>query len=213
LSPFSQICHVKITLITRSPALLLLCQPPQQLPAPSFLSHDNFSSARGLTDLPYVNSALPSLSHDNLSSARGSTDLPYVNSAPPLYHTTISALPEAQRICQQAIALARAFTIRQQRAYNASALFSPPSADPCESLRICEKCSITFSSGQALFKHLPDCQPFKCTKCDFTFPSNTTLHKHVRGCRRPKKTDDMDKSVEKQEDEERLSEEVTHKKN
>jgi hypothetical protein len=56
------------------------------------------------------------------------------------YHTTISALPEAQQICQHAIALAGAFTIRQQRAYNASALFSlpPPSTDPCKSLRICE---------------------------------------------------------------------------
>ena len=50
----------------------------------------------------------------------------------------------------------------------------------------CEKCSTTFPSGQALFKHLPDCQPFRCTKCGSTFPSNTTLHKHVRGCRRPK---------------------------
>ena len=52
--------------------------------------------------------------------------------------------------------------------------------------RTCEKCSTTFPSGQALFKHLPDCQPFKCTKCDSTFPSNTTLHKHIRGCRRLK---------------------------
>ena len=52
--------------------------------------------------------------------------------------------------------------------------------------RTCEKCSTTFPSGQALFKHLPDCQPFQCTKCRSTFPSNTTLHKHVRGCRRPK---------------------------
>jgi hypothetical protein len=54
--------------------------------------------------------------------------------------------------------------------------------------RTCEKCSTTFPSGQALFRHLPDCQPFKCTKCGSTFPSNTTLHKHVRGCRRPKAT-------------------------
>jgi hypothetical protein len=45
-------------------------------------------------------------------------------SAPP-HHTTISALPEAQQICQHAIALARAFTIRQQRAHNASVLFPP----------------------------------------------------------------------------------------
>jgi hypothetical protein len=46
-------------------------------------------------------------------------------SAPPPYHTTISALSEAQQICQHAIALARAFIIRQQRAYNTSAFFSP----------------------------------------------------------------------------------------
>jgi hypothetical protein len=77
--------------------------------------------------------------------------------------------------------------------------------------RTCEKCSITFPSGQALFKHLPDCQPFKCTKCDSTFPSNTTLHKHVRGCRRPK--EDASKSGEKQENQEELSEEVAHKEN
>jgi len=67
----------------------------------------------------------------------------------------------------------------------------------------CEKCSITFPSGQALFKHLPDCQPFRCTKCDSTFPSNTTLHKHVRGCRRPKDTNgnsNTNESEEKQED-------------
>jgi hypothetical protein len=50
--------------------------------------------------------------------------------------------------------------------------------------RTCEKYSVTFPSGQALFRHLPDCQPFKCTKCESTFPSNTTLHKHIRGCRR-----------------------------
>ena len=40
----------------------------------------------------------------------------------PPHLTTILALPEAQQICQHAIALTRAFTIRQQRAHNASAL-------------------------------------------------------------------------------------------
>jgi hypothetical protein len=61
----------------------------------------------------------------------------------------------------------------------------PSSYKPPQS-RTCEKCSTTFPSGQALFRHLPGCQPFKCTKCGSTFPSNTTLHKHIRGCRRPK---------------------------
>jgi hypothetical protein len=70
--------------------------------------------------------------------------------------------------------------------------------------RTCEKCSTTFPSGQALFRHLPDCQPFQCTKCESTFPSNTTLHKHVRGCRRLK---------EKQENQEKLPGEVEHKEN
>jgi hypothetical protein len=70
--------------------------------------------------------------------------------------------------------------------------------------RTCEKCSTTFPSGQALFRHLPDCQPFQCTKCESTFPSNTTLHKHVRGCRRPK---------EKQENQEKLPGEAEHKEN
>jgi hypothetical protein len=72
--------------------------------------------------------------------------------------------------------------------------------------RTCEKCSTTFPSGQALFKHLPDCQPFRCTKCDSTFPSNTTLHKHIRSCRRPKKT-------EEQENQEKLPGEAEHKEN
>ena len=82
--------------------------------------------------------------------------------------------------------------------------------------RTCEKCSTTFPSGQALFKHLPDCKPFRCTKCDSTFPSNTTLHKHVRGCRRPKQTEDINKSVEKQEKQENQEEflgEVARKEN
>jgi hypothetical protein len=78
--------------------------------------------------------------------------------------------------------------------------------------RTCEKCSTMFPSGQALFRHLPDCQPFKCTKCESTFPSNTTLHKHIRGCRRPKKEDtkenlDTNESEEKQEDQKELPEE------
>ncbi|OCK91091.1 uncharacterized protein K441DRAFT_665350, partial [Cenococcum geophilum 1.58] len=55
-------------------------------------------------------------------------------------------------------------------------LYKPPQS------RTCEKCSTTFPSGQALFRHLPDCQLFQCTKCGSTFPSNTTLHKHIRGC-------------------------------
>jgi cell division septum initiation protein DivIVA len=76
--------------------------------------------------------------------------------------------------------------------------------------RTCEKCSTTFSSGQALFRHLPDCQPFKCTKCGSTFPSNTTLHKRVRGCRRPKDTNgnsNTNESEEKKEDQKELPEE------
>ena len=52
--------------------------------------------------------------------------------------------------------------------------------------RICTRCSIEFPSGQALFRHLPDCQPFRCTKCNSTFQSNTILHKHIRGCRHTK---------------------------
>ena len=59
-------------------------------------------------------------------------------------------------------------------------LYKPPQPQTCK------KCSTTFPSGQALFRHLPDCQPFQCTKCGSAFPSNTALHKHVRGCRRPK---------------------------
>jgi hypothetical protein len=149
-------------------------------------SLDLFSS----TNLPYVNST-PSSSHDNCSSARDSTDL-------------------------LATALARAFTIRQQRAYNTSALFfsPPPSADPCESLRIYEKCSITFPSGQAPFKTFARLSTIQMHQMRLHVPFEYhPLHKHVRGCRRPKKTEDIDKSVEKQEDRERLSEEATHKKN
>jgi hypothetical protein len=86
-------------------------------------------------------------------------------------------------------------------------LYKPPQP------RTCEKCSTTFPSGQALFKHLPDCKPFRCTKCDSTFPSNTTLYKHIRRCRCPKKTEDINESVEKQENQEELLGEVTHKEN
>ena len=82
--------------------------------------------------------------------------------------------------------------------------------------RTCEKCSTTFPSGQALFRHLPDCQPFKCTKCESTFPSNTTLHKHIRGCRRLKKEDtkensDTNRSEEKQKNQEELLGKDIHK--
>jgi len=59
-------------------------------------------------------------------------------------------------------------------------LYKPPHP------RSCERCSVVFPSGQALFRHLPDCQPFRCTKCESTFQSNTILHKHIRGCRRTK---------------------------
>jgi len=78
-----------------------------------------------------------------------------------------------------------------------------PSSYKPPQTRTCEKCSTMFPSGQALFRHLPDCQPFKCTKCGSTFPSNTTLHKHARGCRRPKDINgnsNTNKGKEKQED-------------
>jgi len=64
----------------------------------------------------------------------------------------------------------------------------PPSRQPSSykkpQPRTCERCSTEFPSGQALFRHLPDCQPFRCTKCSSTFQSNTILYKHIRGCRR-----------------------------
>ena len=64
----------------------------------------------------------------------------------------------------------------------------PPSRQPSSykkpQPRTCERCFTEFPSGQALFRHLPDCQPFRCTKCSSTFQSNMILHKHIRGCRR-----------------------------
>jgi hypothetical protein len=51
LPPSSQVCHVEITPIMRSPALVLLRQHQAVASAPTS-SHDNFSPARDSTDLP-----------------------------------------------------------------------------------------------------------------------------------------------------------------
>jgi hypothetical protein len=96
---------------------------------------------------------------------------------------------------------------RKPRNHDNLARTSPHSLEPAKSAQP------RFPSGHALFKHLPDCKPFRCTKCDSTFPSNTIFHKHVRRCRRPKKTEDINKSVKKQENQEELPGEVAHKEN
>jgi hypothetical protein len=121
-----------------------------------------------------------------------------------------------QQLQQQQAALAQAPPTQAPPALPSSSAKSEakeprqPSSYKPPQPRTCEKCSTTFPSGQALFKHLPDCQPFRCTKCDSTFPSNTTLHKHVRGCRRPKDTNgnsNTNESEGKQEDQKELPEE------
>jgi len=93
--------------------------------------------------------------------------------------TTIGRLQEAvqQLQKQSATAIATLATSKKAPPREPSA-YKPPQP------RTCQKCDSTFLSGQALFKHLPDCQPFRCTKCESTFPTNTALHKHIRGCRR-----------------------------
>ena len=92
---------------------------------------------------------------------------------------TLAQAPSTQALSVQAPPASPSSSTKAKKPRQPS-LYKPPQSQTCE------KCSITFPLGQALFKHLLDCQPFQYTKCRSTFHLNTTLYKHIQGCRRPK---------------------------